>query len=320
MGDIALSTGRSVPRSNLRAAALFAGALIALALYAPSPSTPTPKSSIAVAQETMSPSPSALPSAPPDADRDTLAALVAESGVEWESPEFDVVTDEFGTIRTTVTRTGDGTLELARISRYPSVDLARASFGDRRPIYFGMQARRGRESAHSGKIFRDTTFIEFRHGQLIFRVETRYERAACGFAREPDGLTARLAHQAVAHHLIPAWAEPTPSCETKVSVDPLPCMVESGSVEVSGRTSIPDCDVIVDGGERRVEALPVDGGFRIEVPLELGTSHRLYVGHLLCRIECDGGTFDDVDGVPLQVWRIDEAATEGPVYLPWTER
>lgn len=320
MGGLALSG----LRADVRAIALVAFAMIALALSS-RPIVPlVSEPPIAGAQSTPTgtpiDTPTGTPTPPPDTERDTLLALGADPDIGWDRPELETMTEDDGTIRTTIMQGGDGTLELARISRYGSALQARNAFGDRRPVYFGMQARRGEESEHTGEAFRDTSYIEFRHGPLIFRVETRYERAACGFAREPDGISARLAEQAVAHGLIPPWADPTPACDTKVSVDPVPCVVAGDSVVISGRTSIPDCDVIVDGGRRRVETPPLGGLFRVDVPLEAGTAHRLYVGHLLCRIECDGGTFRDADGAPLRVWSVDGIAIPGMVYLPWGER
>lgn len=306
MGDAALRALAAVAAVSV---GLCAAARRPLWVAAPPP---------ALAQGTATPPSPATP--PPDADRAALADLAADPAVGWASPELDTLTESDGTVRTTVGQAGDGTFELARISRYPTELAARNAFGDRRPVYLGMPARRGEVSEHTGAAFRDTAFIEFRHGALIFRVETRYERSACGFAREPDGIAAVLAREAVAHGLIPPWPEPTAACDTKVSVEALPCVVAGEAVEVRGRTSIPDCDVIVDGGERRAQAPPSDGEFRVVVPLEPGSAHRLYVGHLLCRIECDGGTFRDEGGTPLRVWRVDGIAIPGTVYLPWADR
>ena len=260
------------------------------------------------------------PTAPPDSDRDTLIAFAASPEVGWTEPLVEVTTEEDGTIRTTAVQAGDGTSELARISRYTSNEAARAAFGDRRPVFFGMQARRGRDSAHADGFYSDSAFIEFKQGSLIFRIETRYERAACGFAREPDDLAERLARQAEAHALISPLVMPTPSCETKLTVQPMPCAVGGETVRIRGETSILDCDVVVDGGSRRVQSLAVTGRFRIDVPLTEGAVHRMFVGHLLCRIECEGGTFYDVHGAPLQVWRVEGIAAGRTVFLPWSER
>jgi len=258
----------------------------------------------------LAPVPTATPTSQPSPELEVVVLTAVMTGMapDWWSPRIEVdTTDPSAISYRAVQPLMAGAEEYAEIVHYPSAAQAQAAFGTPDGQFHDMPSRQGSSSAYISAHYQDARWLEWIHGQRIYRAMTQYNSTYCGGARPPTPIAETLVAAAFWYDLIPLGPDPTPTPTATVpgypwlSIAPLPCQTTSMVYTVTGTTA-PMCDVIVFGGLEPVQVTTEAGAFAVEIDLLPNRAHHLEVASSWVSNQLYTRRTTDSSGGELLIW------------------